>query len=394
MPTTIRPLIVAALCTAVLVEHRTGLHGLPVAHALPSVAAPAADGPCEIVDTQATTDRAAVRIGGTVGLTLSWRWRCAGGGVKRDVLIVADPSAAWAAVDPDGPLFLSNLRLALTSFADRVGFENGQRFGTVMASCPAGVSASLGTGEAAHRVWRDGLSRFPASQDRDMLGALALARDALAARPSSPGEPSPIVLVVDSGGTECGTGPQPTTSDYAAVCWDVRDTGATVALLVTRRSQPRMTGCNTPGWLFRSSNDRGTDLVAVLGEIADRMFVPDVPTEAFTRIAPASSDWDVVDTDPDSDAASPEIQWFKPVEQSDAGEMHVRATFRARADAETGPRLLAVEVTGGPSAGLTGVAGDLLERAFEAPPVCIYARGRGMAECGVREPIHLPFVVR
>jgi|GEM_PF-5407299 len=392
--TLVRALAIPALAASMVLAQAAARPPVPIARAQPPPATPSAEGPCSIVDAAATTDPAAVPIGGTVRLTLSWRWRCSGERSQRDVLVVADPSSALAEIDPHAHVFLHSLHLALASFADRVGSAGSHRFGTVLAGCPATVPAPLASGAAAHDAWRAGLANFPVTKQRDMLGALDLARQALVDHPPATDRPAPVVVVVDSGGSECGGGAQPATTAYEAACQRVRDTGATVAVVATRRSQGRLGRCNSPGWLFRSSSDSGTDLPAILNEVFERTEVPGAPTTAETRIALATSDWDLVQTVPTADVTFPEVLWLQPVEQAESGAVAVSAVLRAGRDAITGRRQVAVEGLGGPSAGLRGPEGNVTTIDFDAPPVCIYARGHGMAECGVREPIFLPFGVR
>lgn len=393
-PIAARALAALTIAASLALPRAASPRRLPIAHAQAPTAAPLAPGACAITSATATADRAAVPIGGVVRLTLAWQWRCDGDGVRRDVLIVADPSAPSAQSGSHATAYFRNVHLALTAFADGVGWAGGQRFGTVLAGCPATAVTPLGAGEAAHRAWREGLATFPATAQRDMLGALELARAALDALRPTAGAPAPLVVVVDSGTSECGQAAPPATARYEAACERLRDAGATVAVLRAGRTPGRLGSCHTSGWLFRSETDAGTDLPAIAAELATRTIAPLSPTGVSTRFAPATSDWDLVGTLPVTDVTVPEVQWLEPITAPASGAVRVTAVLRAGRDALRGPRPLVIADRGGPFASLMGADGDLTTAHIAAPSVCIHAAGRALAECGVGEPIFAPFAVR
>lgn len=334
-----------------------------------------------------------VQEGKTVTVDVEFTFNCGTEEIKKvDMVLMVENTGSLKLNSVNGKQQpLDNLKLGLSDLARNIDPLNGSRVGLVQYGCDTHPNPPIGVGQDHFDRWRDALQRMsgnlpggsnPGTALRESTGQLAAL-----AKPD-PFDPPGFIVIIDAGGTPCNGAPRPQAADISDACDAAKANKATVALVALRPSQGRLRGCNTPGWYWRSSNDNGTDLPQILGDIKDRIFKGARPNRTAYDVFLNTYLWDYVTGSGiprDADITFPDLAWEEDLGTRRKATFSYHYELLAREGSAPAPwSSISVPDGGIPSPLIEFLYNDGSSDQIVVPdsPLCIYRPNKEAQDCG------------
>ncbi len=348
--------------------------------------------PCSLKGHHTITPQT-VEEGKMVTVKVDYEFNCGTEEIKQiDVVFVVENTGSLKLNNVQGKMQpLDNLRQGMSNLVRNIDPTNGSRVGLVKYGCDNHTDPPIGSGQEHYERFRTAVQGMNGNLPGGSNPGTALRRAsgelAALAKPD-PLNPPSFMIVIDAGGQPCAGQPRPQTADIADACDAAKTNMATVVLIALRPSQGRLRGCNTPGWYFRSSNDNGTDLQAILEEIQERIFKGSRPYRTAYTVYPNTYLWGYefgsgVPTEPN--VTFPDLAWEEDL--GNRRKASFRYEYKMRAlEASAPASWVSIAITDGgiPSPLIQFLYNDGTSDQIVVPDtkLCIFRPGKEAVDCG------------